>query len=236
MTTRQFAQGVAANRVPPAQGAAAAGASAPIVESSATTKETGSGEPQNLAATVPSGAGTGDLLVAVICNKFSEAPSVIPSGWAEITLAGSRLFAYWIASPPSPPATYTWTFPNSSRAAINTTCIMARISGADTTTPIDAVGETLESSDTPTCADVTTTLDATLLLRIMGVPSGNTNVDTGEPAGTTLVKIDNAASGTGSAGLATEEQESAGATGTADYSISSVVPNAAATVAIAPAP
>ena len=200
------------------------------VESTTVSKETGN--LANFLVSMPSTRPDGDLYVAQIANDKGAAISVIPSGWTEITTSANssmvRLATYWkIGS--SEPSTYTWQSGSPCRwiGAIH------RISGINTSSPINASGDGVGTSDSPTSPSVSTSVDGCLLLR-MYAAAKDQQATTYWPSGTSAIFQD-ASAGKVVAAAAVESQTTSGVTGSAAFSMTKSKNWVAATIALAPA-
>ena len=158
-----------------------------------------------------------------------------PSGFTveidEVFSTHTTMQVSWLVAGASEPSTYE----SSSLSSENRIAYMLRISGADLTAPID-VSAFLNSTGIPSCPDVTTTEDNTLVLRLyaaaegLGAFPGFTSGATGIRNG---VSVYGGAAGTCAAGIAAELQASAGSVGAESWGVTAL--NAiAATIAIAP--
>ena len=134
----------------------------------------------------PAGVAQGDVLVAQISARFTDAPTA-PAGWQLVAnqAAGSGANAviqsvFWKAAGGAEPASYSWTWGTSIRASGG---ILA-YSGVDGTNPIDASSGASGSNNLPTAPSLTTTANDAVLVAFFGM---NTTVATifTEPAGMT---------------------------------------------------
>lgn len=185
----------------------------------------------------PSGTTAGDLLILVLSKDGSGAVTT-PTGWTlsnEGACAGDacRLGVFWKVAAASEPATYSVSWTGSEQAA----GAILRYTGADTTTPINAVSAGTGSSDTPTAPTATTTVANTRVVRIYGADDDDLSA-TPYPSGHTgRFNIESAGgNGTCSAGSADQVQAAAGATGTAAFALDENEQWRGVTLAIRPAP
>ena len=175
----------------------------------------------------PSGTASGDLLVAYFLT-FTEAgygtpTHEPPTGWTLVSQRTSDVYysgavigaVYYKVAGGSEPATYTWGNALSARTFGNV--VMLRITGADTTTPIDASANT----NTPAPASnynfpsVTTTgADRLILLfgGLTGTPSGS-DWPLAAPSGFTVQGYVNDTTNGIQFGSASKAQAASGATG-----------------------
>lgn len=175
----------------------------------------------------PSGTASGDLLVAYFLT-FTEAgygtpTHEPPTGWTLVSQRTSDVYysgavigaVYYKVAGGSEPATYTWGNALSARTFGNV--VMLRITGADTTTPIDASANT----NTPAPASnynfpsVTTTGADRLILLFGGLtdtPSGS-DWPLAAPSGFTVQGYVNDTTNGIQFGSASKAQAASGATG-----------------------
>ena len=158
----------------------------PVIQTSAYTEVSASNE-TTIDATVPSGTVENDLLVAFHTTDGSETHTA--TGWTQIgstvTDGTSTLSAWWRIAPVTPPATYTFTSGSVERHIVT----MFRITGHDTTTPIEANGPASNSgsSVTPICSGYTAgSSQDYLVFYPFGSDRGRVGTeDTGYPTSTT---------------------------------------------------
>jgi hypothetical protein len=187
-----------------------------VVEGTSTLYESAS--TTSAVLTYPSGITAGEVLVALIGTSTVTAPSTAPSGWT-VTLAqngNNAISASIFHKVATGSETGTVTFTGTSG---RTTGIMFRLSGVDTTTPIDAtaVGAGAPIQSTFTMPSITTATNGAMLIHNIVLNSSNpaTN-DIITLSGTTLI---NKSTGTGRlTGGYYEERATAGATGTRVWS------------------
>jgi len=179
----------------------------------------------------PAGVVEGDLMVAVMALR----DCCWSSGWTPLVdtfgdyLVLSTLYKIAGADEPS---SYTFSWASASPAYA---CIL-RITGYNEDTFLDSSGTTeSESSANPTCPSVVTTEDDCLVLRLFIADDNSIDIDSGYPSGTTGITVDYSGSADGpSCGIAYEPQETAGATGTAVFSLTASEAWGTTTIAIAP--
>lgn len=170
----------------------------------------------------PSGITAGELLVAVVGTSVTTAPTSVPSGWT-LTKAqngnNSVSVSMWhkVATGSE---SGTESFGTTSG---RTTGHMFRLSGVDTTTPVDAtaVGAGAPVQTTFTMPTITTATDGAMLIHgIVLNASNRTTNDIVTLSGTTLVGItaDAGANGGRITGAYSETIATAGATGTRVWS------------------
>jgi hypothetical protein len=204
----------------------------PAYASFAEAKSGGTSTPTTVTSiTVDKPAGTvdGNLLVAVVTWDADSGPGTVgtvPNGWTQLylnkyTYSGSEVeVGVWWKIASSEGASYTWGW--STAEAVY--AYILRITGNDTSNPINAWGITADGSSSygtsPTCPTVTTTVADTLILRLFGSDRGMTDIDGDYPSGHTGITVDRAgpaASGCSCGGAAYKTQAAAGATGTATF-------------------
>jgi len=180
---------------------------------------------------MPSARPDGDLYIAQIAQEGGAQIDSIPSGWTQITdrdnSGNVRLASYWkIGS--SEPATYTWGADSSKKwiGAIH------RISGINTSNPINASGDIAGVGVKPIAPSVITSVDNCLILRMYGA-EGDEQASTYWPSGTTPLFQDDS-SGNVVTAAAYEYQASAGSTGTGKFSMTGGKKWVAITIAIEP--
>jgi hypothetical protein len=135
---------------------------------------------------MPSSRPAGDLYVALMCHDGSSGSNMTaPSGWTEYADLQGHAAYYKVGTDQgggNEAATYQWTGPNERYAGI-----IVRVTGINSTTPVNATNTGSAGSGTPTFPAVTPTNDATLILRGTGfdqdpisatawVPSGHTKI------------------------------------------------------------
>lgn len=191
----------------------------PVYESDAIGGAAGFGN-ADVTITKPSGTTSGDLLIAHII-AYLGTDITPPSGWAtleEVDYGSSLRGVYYLIAGGSEPSEYVWDITVS---ASDRACgAIARISGADTTTPVNVYGYNQYTGDSETdqSPSVTTTVNDCLLLLVAGLGYGGSSY-TVPASSTEQWFVASGASIVGSVG-ATDSQASAGATGTKQWSIS----------------
>lgn len=188
---------------------------------------------QLLQVTKPSGVVIGNTLLAILATDGSGESLQAPGaewvrGSANVSNTMTLRYFWKTATQADVDATdYTFTWGSDEGAVLG----MARLSGCDTSgVVVDIMGVATGSSTTPTCPSVTTTVDDCLILRMFGADDDDITTDTGYPGGTTGVYVRESL--TSSSGLAHEPQVSAGATGTAAFTMDATEAWAAFTIAI----
>ena len=182
----------------------------------------------------PAGVVEGDLMVAFL-SKDDDNDITPPAGWTLIESdtgsASVRVICYWKEAGASEPSDYTFTGDNEQWIGS-----ILRITGHAVGDPINISGVETGDDTTPQCPDITTWADDCLILRAFGADDDDITVDAGYPAGHTGLYVDesNTGSGTTSGGVAHKDQETKGATGTADFSLTATEQWVAMTVAISP--
>lgn len=205
---------------------------APVVES--VTSVNNSPLSTSFVLNKPSGTVAGDLLVALVGQGINGGVISAPMGWTAIyaTQDNGRSIhrGFWLLAGGSEPSSYTFTstIPRSWAGGI------LRISGADTSDPIDASDVTVNASavSTHTCPAVTTTVADTLILRVFGISNTRTGGYSSTPSGATLAY---AHADSPPTACYYKSQAAPGGSGTADYVTVSSVDSIVSTIAIAPA-
>jgi hypothetical protein len=134
----------------------------------------------------PAGVAPGDVLVACIAtNGGGVASTGVPPGWTSIAsaagVANPHVFGYLHLVGAAEPAAWTWTL----SGALTSGGGIARYSGVDTTTPLDAgpqVGAAALSS-TATFPGVTTLTANAMLIGCVGVNSSSASLLISSPPG-----------------------------------------------------
>ncbi len=200
------------------------------IESTTISKET-SGD-NEFVMDMPSTRPDGDLYLAQVAQEGGADIDDIPSGWTEIRDTDRsndvRLASYWKIGN-SEPSSYTWES-DSSKKWIGA---IYRISGINTSNPINASGDTTKNTSNPTSPSVTTSVNNCLVLRMYGA-EGDEQASTYWPNETTALFQDDSSGNVVSA-AAYEYQASAGSTGIAEFTMTGKKKCVAATIAIAPA-
>lgn len=176
----------------------------------------------------PTGAASGDLIIMMFYTAFSSAAVTGPASWTEVVdvdggNAFNQMAAYWIVRGGSAPS-YTMTGGGGSSSGIHTFAI----TGADTTTPMDATPTTGTKTGTnPDSPSITTVTADTLIVTMVGddAAAGTITVPSGFTGTTTT-------SGTKAAYKA---QAATGATGTFAWTCSTSTDWGAITIAVRPA-
>lgn len=192
----------------------------PVVQSSSVA--TGASV-TSITITKPAGTVEGDLLLAFITRDAGGDTIGAPAGFVtilsdgNINVASAAMKIARKAAGASEPADYTF---DSNEAAEDMVGIMLRIDGHVSGDPVDVTDFSEGTSTTPISPDITTTVDNTLIISSTHSEEGlELTDDIGEPSGYTMVF--RRATGTGGAnaeaGVATIDQASAGATGTASW-------------------
>ena len=187
----------------------------------------------------PSGTASGDFLVAAFHVENGISMTLSASGgatWTELdyvtgtNVQGSIFYKF---AGDSEPATYTFS-KNQTFGSVLSVGIL-RISGVDTDSPIDGFDTATGSTATPTCPDITTGVDGTLVLRFFGQDDDHNPVSV--PAGHTQHWHENTTLGFDmTVGAASIAQADPGATGTGVFTNSTGGGWLAWTVALSPAP
>lgn len=182
----------------------------------------------------PSGTVAGDLLVALVGQDIGVGAVIsAPMGWTAIYDTQHNGFSshrgFWLLAGESEPSSYTFT----STISSNWSGGILRISGADTSDPVNASDVTVNASNTSThtCPAVTTTVADTLILRVFGISNVNTTYRS-TPSGATLAYAHAAVPPTA---CYYKSQAAPGGSGTADYVTANSVRSIVSTIAIAPA-
>lgn len=204
---------------------------------SSTATQSGSAS-ANIVGNGPATVAAGDLLVAHLVTRANSTISTVPGGWTLIRsdTSGTSMsnHTYWYPGT-SGDSGGSWTWVAS--ASVSSTVHLTRLSGADTTTPINGHNGTSSSGNVAavTVTGFTTTLDNCYLMLMAG-ENGNVAFNT------TSGMTEEYDTGTGTGGTSRhgmmddEQRPTQGATGNRDATLASgTLALAAALVAIAPA-
>ena len=173
---------------------------------------TGTSGTGGLTLTKPSGAVTGDVLLASVggTGNYSSVYPTAPPGWTLVRRDGVNQggqFTYTRVVVEGEPSSYTWTGLLSNAAGS-----VAAFSGVDTTNPVNVTSGTFDADGgTVTAPSVTTTRANVLLIAVFGAFTWS-NTPVGTPTGMTRVSGFNTGSGLAGA-VARESRASPGATG-----------------------
>ena len=199
------------------------GRTATVAENASATTVTG---------TLPTDRQTGDYVIAHFAMTCSVAQFGGPGGsWTQIVAptanaASETIALYGMFDPPSAPVG------SSSAAANRQTCIMQAYAGVHTTTPVDVTAVTTAGALPLTLTQVTTATDGAKLL---SGTCGDFSTGTWTfPAGMTAVANHTSGVGRG-AGYADETRTTAGATGTRQWTASTLQTAVGYLVALRPA-
>jgi hypothetical protein len=204
-----------------------------------TTATTSSGT--SITVNKPANVADGDLLVCLVVNSLTSSTWTAPSGWTQAGGQNASRSSYlYYKSIPSAAAesasSYAWSYSGGSGRAA---AVLARITGADASTPIDVTGSTTTSGTGSIVAPAATAVSAqALLLGCWWTMNSTTTIaDISAPGSMTDVGGTSVAPSGSSDVLLTQEALSAsGSTGTRTATVS---PSAASgvggwLVAIAP--
>jgi hypothetical protein len=193
----------------------------------------------SLAINKPAGTVTGDLLIAAVATDGNTAGSLAaPAGWNSIDLTtqgGAVTFGvWWKLAGASEGSNYTFSWSSSEHAY----GWIMRFTGHDPASPVDANSNNAGSGTAATSPSVTTTVDNALILRLGGFDDDD--ITTGDPglSGHTAINMGDSGNGpaTASGGSGYVLQPTAGASGTASFSLTGSEQYVTVTLGIAPAP
>ncbi|MEM9681636.1 MAG: hypothetical protein AAF942_00085 [Pseudomonadota bacterium] len=209
-----------------------------VIESKASNTVDGSAD---LTITKPPGTVANDVLVAWVgSDSFTASSWSPPDGtWTEVDFAsygigdGGELSCYYKVAGASEPTSYTF---NDDAADDDKAGVIYRLSGVDTTTPVDVFAVFVEKTGSnPTNDSVTTTVANCLVFIGIADPSGDSESAT-EPSGWTLQdQLSDGGVGDCALAVASKFQVTAGATGSAQWTSASD-DYGVGTVAFRPAP
>lgn len=207
--------------------------------SSSTTA--GSGADTILILTKPSGLAAGDVMLALVSQRSSNLPldqnmASTPAGWTLVATKddGSTVGAlvYVKVATASEPASFSWTFGSSGRAAGG----IDAFRGVDNVNPINASGSQANTASTSyTAPSITTTMTGTMLVSFYSATDGNGSVKTS----TGMTQAFTAATGAGPNGEVVGSsyaiQPATGASGTKVSASNTSLNSIGALVALKPA-
>jgi len=188
---------------------AAGGGGALAYRSAATTNTSGSSS-TSVTVNKPSGVVDGDFMVCAICLDNPSNGYTAPSGWTErqnsdLDHGGANGSVWTKQAGSSEPSSYTWTLVQGRKHAA---CIMATVGGTYDTIASTESGDSL---DTPTAPSATVAEDGSIVFRTVHVKGTSF---TALPSGVTEVFNHN---GDVMLWCGYEEDVSAGASGTAQW-------------------
>lgn len=178
-----------------------------------------------LTATEPTGAQSGDVLIALCMHANSDIVFIGPAGWTNFNssdnaIGPSEINAYSITRGASAPG-YTFSGPPASNSRIT----IYALTGVNTITPIDDTSGSNEDADsTPPTGDITTTRDGEIILVAIAIDSGAAVVNS-VPSGFTLD------TGSGTRATASMLQSTAGHY-TGNWTLSAVAGSASIVIAL----
>jgi hypothetical protein len=192
----------------------------------------------------PTGTADEDLLIAIINTGIVGNVITPPAGWrafhddnspAALAFTQQVFYRFWNTGDPT---SHQFNFSN----AEQTCSQIITIRGVDQYTPLDAFPTpSTGTTATPTCPDIGgtptgTTVDECLILRLFGADDDDITLDSGYPAGHTglYVRESSAAGSSCSSGAAWETQPTAGAPGSAAFTLTATEGWTAWTIAISP--
>ena len=174
----------------------------------------------------PAGAAAGDVLVASITADLNPSMAAVPAGWTPIvdalsvnssSTSGARVFAYYKVVAGSDPASYTWTLTASQKWGAG----MTAYRGVDSAKPLDTgvvtAANTSFSGTSLSVPSITTASNGARLIGGLGIDSGTTSLISPPNGWTERWE----AAGGQIAEQADVAQTTAGATGTATWTLSS---------------
>jgi PKD repeat protein len=169
----------------------------------------------------PAGLASGDVVIAQLTVDDAPSISAAPAGWTPVITplavnSSARVFAYYyvVTDPAAEPASWTWTL----SGAEKWNAVATAFQGVDPATPFDSVASTRVNTSvlsSVTVPSLTTTMAGAVLVGGVGVNSGTNSVT--QPSGWTEAAE---AGGGQVAELAHQLRPTAGATGTASWTLS----------------
>lgn len=209
-----------------------------IVFEEFTERQEGSGT-TSITIDTPTGYASGDLLIAAVVTDSDRASSLSPpAGWTEVVVAsesdGRTTLGVWWKIAGSEPSNHTFTWSGSEEAY----GWIMRFTGHEPSNPIHATATDEGENDSPTAPSVTTSVDDCLILRIGGYDDDD--IFDGDPgmSGHTTITANKSGTGTSScSGAAAYEMlDTAGSSGTANFSLDRSEEWRTLTIAIEPDP
>jgi len=161
-----------------------------------------------------------------------------PAGWNAVHIAdqgGAVTFGvWWKLAGASEGSNYTFSWSSSEHAY----GWIMRFTGHDPASPVDANSNDAGSGAAPTSPSVTTTVDNALILRLGGFDDDDITADDPGLSGHTAINMGDSGNGpaTASGGSGYVLQPTAGASGTASFSLTGSEQYVTVTLGIAPAP
>lgn len=169
----------------------------------------------------PSSVSKGDLLIAPMCWRTANGMSTVPAGWqfvADDSNSNVRGTIFIKRADANEPSNYTFEHGNTGQ-------MVGAIIALKDPGEYHKIAIAEDSNDSPICPTLTTSI-ASFILRCVFIQAHEDNLpveDTGYPAGTTGIyyrKATGGGAGSGKThGAAYEVQNSAGATGTAQFDL-----------------
>lgn len=209
----------------------------PVFESY--SEASSSGNVGSLQVPMPSGTTEGDLIVAVFTHDSSSGTLSSPADWTDLfstlSTGGSTLLVSYKIAESGESGSYTFSSTDSDQLA----CGIARFSGVDTSNPINSQSNTNTGNNQyPECLASTTTVENTLVLRIMGADDDDYSTPGNYPSGHTgaFTVQSTGRYGETHCAMAYVKQASAGSTGTASFSMTRGEQWGTITVTLTPAP
>ena len=157
-----------------------------LIKREATTTVVNTTATRTVTIARPEGTGPGDVLVACMAlNTRRVLAGGTPPDWmpiaSETSIPNPHVFGYYKVAGDSEPDNYTWLL----SAAAQSSGGIARYSGVDTNSPIDAVSTSASRTQVTagTIAGVTTTTPTTMIVGCMGVNSSTPAVEVASPQG-----------------------------------------------------
>jgi hypothetical protein len=192
----------------------------------------------SLTITKPPGTVEGDLLVAAVATDGNSASSIAaPPGWNLISVGEqSRSVTFgvwWKLAGATEPASYQFTWGGVAEEAFGW---IMRFTGHDPTSPIATTAVGFGKSASATCANVITSFDNALILRLGGFDDDDITVGNPGLPGHTPIVMDKSNTGnfsvSGGAGYLV--QPTAGDSGTSDFALTNSEEYRTVTIAIRP--
>jgi hypothetical protein len=185
----------------------------------------------------PTGTAAGNLLIAALAVDGNTGATLTASGWTLLSrlTSGSNVGVgvWWKIAGGSEPTTYTLGWSGSHEAY----GWIMRFTGAHATTPLAGFVTNIGKSSTPTCAATTTSVNNSMVVRILGMDKDKVNIDNPGMTGHTAITMDRSDSNSSAAsgGATWRRVPAKGTTGAANFTATNSEDYVTFSVVIAPA-
>jgi len=212
----------------------------PAVSYEEFTEAKASSKTTSLTINTPAGTAEGDLLIAAVVTDGDNKSSLAPPGgenWTEIDIDSrwgtATLGAWWKLADASEPSSHNFTWDDDEEAY----GWMMRFTGHDPSNPMRQQAKNEDTSSSPDCDPVTTTVANCLILRLASFDKDKINIDNTGLMNHTTITMDENGGGKGSCsgGAGYQQQAAPGESAFADFNLTASEESVTLTVAIAPA-